>query len=231
MLDRRGHVALVSGANRGIGRAIAERLAADGWRVSLGVRDPSAMEKVEADALVAQYDAHDGEAPKRWVAATLERFGRIDAVVANAGILLPSSLPTVDPAAVDSMWRVNALAPLRLVEAAWESLVIAGSGRFVATASLSGKRVTGGNVGYAMSKFALVGLVQQVKRDGWPHGIRATAICPSYVATDMAAGADVAPAEMTQPEDLAALVSTILALPNSAAVTELIANWRFEAGF
>ncbi len=231
MLDRRGHVAMISGANRGIGRAIARRLAAEGWCLSLGLRRPEALAAPEAGALVQRYDAADAGSAADWTAATLARFGRIDAVVANAGILLPGALPGADAAAVEAMWRVNALGPLRLVQAAWEALKAGGSGRFVAIASLSGKRTTGPNVGYAMSKFALVGLANQVKRDGWPFGIRASALCPSYVATDMSAGASASAAEMTQPEDLAVLVATLLALPNSAAVAEVVVNWRLEAGF
>jgi len=231
MLERRGQVALISGANRGIGRAIAERLATDGWRLSLGLRRPDTLAALPGEVLAEAYDAADPAAPGRWVAGTLARYGRIDAVVANAGILRPSAIPSADPAEVEAMWRVNALGPLLLVQAAWEALKAGGAGRFVAIASLSGKRTTGPNVGYAMSKFALVGLANQVKRDGWPHGIRATAICPGYVATDMAAGAQAQPAQMTQPADLAELVATLLRLPNNAALGELLVNWRLEAGF
>ena len=231
MLDRQGHDAMISGANRGIGREIARRLAAEGWRLSLGLRRPEALAAAEEGALLQRYDATEAASAVAWTAATLARFGRIDAVVANAGVLLPSALPGADAAAVETMWRVNALAPLQLVQAAWEPLKASGSGRFVAIASLSGKRTTGPNVGYAMSKFALIGLANQVKRDGWPFGIRASALCPSYVATDMSAGASASAAEMTQPEDIATLVATLLALPNSASVAEVVVNWRLEAGF
>jgi NAD(P)-dependent dehydrogenase (short-subunit alcohol dehydrogenase family) len=232
VLDRQGQVVLISGANRGIGRAIAERLATDGWKLSLGLRRPdSPIPPLPAELLVQPYDAGDTAAAPRWVAATLARFGRIDAVVANAGIWLPARLADGDPAAVEAMWRVNAMAPLHLVRAAWEPLKASGAGRFLAVASLSGKRATGPNVGYAMSKFALVGLTQQVKRDGWEHGIRATALCPGFVATDMASTATPPRETLTQPEDLAELVATVLRLPNSAAVGELLVNWRMEAGF
>ena len=231
MLERRGHVALISGANRGIGRAIAERLAGEGWRLALGLRRPDSAAPLPGEVLVQPYDAAAAGGAPAWVAATLARWGRIDAVIANAGIWLPARLADGDPAAVEAMWQVNALAPLQLVQAAWEPLKASGAGRFLAVASLSGKRATGPNVGYAMSKFALVGLTQQVRRDGWEHGIRATALCPGFVATDMAATATAPRAPRTQPEDLAELVATLLRLPNSATVGELMVNWRLEAGF
>jgi NAD(P)-dependent dehydrogenase (short-subunit alcohol dehydrogenase family) len=82
-------VAMVSGANRGIGAAIATRLSAEGWSLSLGVRSPDAERDPPKghDMLVHGYDARDRGSERRWVDATAERFGRIDAVVANAGIL------------------------------------------------------------------------------------------------------------------------------------------------
>ena len=75
-------VAMISGASRGIGAAIAERLGATGWTLSLGMRSP----KPVGDALVHAYEAGSRDAEAEWVAATLARFGRIDALVCNAGI-------------------------------------------------------------------------------------------------------------------------------------------------
>ena len=75
----------------------------------------------------------------------------------------------------------------------------------------------------------MVALTHQLRRDGWESGIRATAICPSFVRSDMAEGiTSVPPETMTQPEDLAELVATILALPNTASVAELTVNWNYE---
>src|SRR5437773_12407270 len=91
------------------------------------------------------------------------------------------------------------------------------------------RRVRNANNGYAMSKFALVALTHSVRRLGWEHGIRATALCPGFVATDMSANASgVDCADMLGPEDLAELVACLLALPHNATIAELLVNMRYE---
>ena len=79
-----------------------------------------------------------------------------------------------------------------------------------------------------MSKFALMALSQTMLNVGWEDGIRVTALCPSWVNTEMASKALIAPAEMTQPEDVAELVLTLLQLPNTASVSELAVNCSLE---
>jgi NAD(P)-dependent dehydrogenase (short-subunit alcohol dehydrogenase family) len=112
-------------------------------------------------------------------------------------------------------------------------LVRSGRGRFILLASLSGKRVKTARAGiYSMSKFAALALAHAVRHPGWDHGIRATAICPGFVATDMAAAlSDRRPEEMTQPTDLAAIVAMLLDLPNSASVAEFPVNSVLEEFF
>jgi NAD(P)-dependent dehydrogenase (short-subunit alcohol dehydrogenase family) len=96
-------------------------------------------------------------------------------------------------------------------------------------ASLSGKRVANENLGYAMSKFAVVAMTQEIRRQGFEHGIRACAVCPGFVATDMTAGATWPREQMSRPEDVAELIATVLRLPNTATVGEIRVNCRFEA--
>jgi NADP-dependent 3-hydroxy acid dehydrogenase YdfG len=221
---------MISGASRGIGAAIARRLAAAGYRLSLGVRDPSRARIDQTDAcLVARYDAHERDAGRAWVAATLERYGRIDALINNAGIARMSTVEDEDEDVLDDLWLVNVKAPLRVIRAALPHLKASGAGRVVNVASLSGKRVRNANNGYAMTKFALVALTHSVRRLGWEHGVRATAVCPGFVATDLSVGVKgIERADMVQPEDLAELVACVLALPNNAAIAELLVNMRYE---
>ena len=225
-------VALVSGASRGIGRAVAEALAAEGWTLSLGLRDLTRAPAPEGlEPHLYAYEARDPRSAEAWVEAAMARFGRIDAVVANAGIMMSRSAVEAEDAEFDDLLEVNVKAPRRLVKAAWEPLKVAGRGRFVVVASLSGLRVASASSGlYATSKFAAVGLVHAVRQAGWAYGIRATAVCPGFVATDMAApltgGRD--PAELTQPEDLGRAVAFALSLPNTASIAELPINWNLE---
>lgn len=175
-----------------------------------------------------QPDAESLEAASGWVQATVQYFGRIDAVVNIAGINPRVTVEHGDEDKLDQMWRVNVKGPLRLVRAALPHLKSSGTGRVINLASLAGKRV-GTNVGYAMTKFALVALTHGIRQEFWNDGIRACAVCPGYVATDMTAHeTEVAAPDMTQPEDLAEIVETVLRLPNSASLSEILVNCRKE---
>lgn len=228
-----GRVAMISGATRGIGAEIADALRRDGHRLSLGVRDVAAARArfgAEGDDLVfVPYEATDPQAASRWVEATLARFGRIDVLVNNAGIASFVGLEDGDPDELDRLYAIDVKAPFLLIRAALPALKASGSGRVVNVASLSGKRVMGLNAGYQMMKHAMVALTHAVRRLGWEHGIRATALCPGFVATDLTAHVTDLPAEaMTDPKDLARLVATVVGLPNTAAVAELLVNCRYE---
>jgi NADP-dependent 3-hydroxy acid dehydrogenase YdfG len=220
---------MISGASRGIGAAIADRLAGAGWDLSLGMRRPAALTSAP-EALLHGYDSEVAGAEADWVAATLARFGRIDAIICNAGLMVPKSVIAATEAEMAAMFSVNVFAPQRLAKAAWAALAASGRGRVVVIASLSGKRVaSAGSGAYAMTKFAALGLTHALRHAGWDQGIRATAICPGFVATDMATAiTDVDPAVMTQPEDVARLVELALDLPNTASVPEIAVNRMIE---
>lgn len=228
MIPAEGRVVMVSGASRGIGLAVARALHAQGYALSLGARDPAAIPEIPG-ALTARYEAADRGSHAAWVEATLERHGRIDALVNNAGTSDRFSLEEGEEAALDALWAVNAKGPLFLTRACLPHLKRAGQGRVVNVASLSGVRVRNDDVAYAMTKFALMALTHATRRAGWEHGVRATALCPSFVATDLTAGVTkVTREEMIDPGDLAALVATAIALPNTAAMAEMLVNCRLE---
>ncbi len=220
---------MISGANRGIGLAVARELRRAGFDLSLGLRRPNDAPAEIGEEFLHAYEARDVDAARLWVDATVARFGRLDILVNNAGIAPFVGLEDGTEDALDELLEVNVKAPFRLIKAALPHLKTSGAGRVVNVASLSGKRVMGLNAGYQMSKHAVVALTHAVRRVGWEHGIRATALCPGYVSTDLTAGVmEVAPEDMTDPADLARLVATVVALPNNAAVAELLVNCRYE---
>jgi len=225
-------VALVSGASRGIGSAVAERLAANGWRLSLGMRDPDDAAGQFGDAQIQRHDAIQQD-ESAWVDAAQKRFGRIDAIVCCAGVMAPETVVSVDDETLDAMFEVNVKSPRRLVRVAWPNLQKAGEGRVVILASLSGKRVKSAASGaYAMTKHAAVALAHGVRQVGWDDGIRATAVCPGFVNTDMARAITDFPSEdMTRPDDVARIVQLALDLPNSASMAEIAVNCSREGSF
>ena len=228
--DRR--VVMVSGANRGIGAAIAKRLATDGHRLSLGARRLGELTRqapdIDPDRILLNYhEATDLDSARRWVEATVDRFGGIDVLVNSAGIVDRTGLESMDEEVLDEMWAVNVKGPLRLTRLALPYLRRSGSGRVINMASMSAKRVKGDALpGYSMTKYALLALSHALRQVGWDDGIRVTALCPGPVATDMM---DPDDETITQPEDLADLVATVIELPNTAAVSELLVNCRLEA--
>ncbi|MCX8997270.1 SDR family NAD(P)-dependent oxidoreductase [Rhizobiaceae bacterium BDR2-2] len=226
---------LISGGNRGIGAATARAFMEAGWSVSLGMRTPAMPDWARPEAVhVHAYDAVDPVAPDAWAAAAVERFGRIDAVVANAGISIRKTAVEATDAEFASLMDVNVNGPRRLVRACWAQLVACGSGRVVIVASLSGKRVKSAASGsYSVSKFAALGLSHAIRHAGFDKGVRATAVCPGFVATDMGLPlAASTPADaLTQPEDVASSIVHIVNLPNRASVSEFWVNCLLDDSY
>ncbi len=223
-------VALVSGASRGIGAAVAHHLAVGGWQLSLGMRKPEALDGIEeARCQLVTHDALQAD-ETAWVEQAMQRFGRIDALVCCAGIMIPETVVSIEEEALERMWQVNVASPRRLIKAAWEPLRAAGAGRVVVLASLSGKRAKSADSGaYAMTKHAAVAMTQGARLAGWEHGIRATAICPGFVATDMARAITNFPeAQMSQPDDIARMVAFALDAPATASPSEITVNCLAE---
>jgi len=235
---------LISGASRGIGRAIAERLLADGHRLSLGLRDRAALHGSPLDPNLAGCDAHgqprvqlhpynaeDPAAAATWVAASVSQFGAIDSVIHCAGVFsrVPLLFEAGQEQELQQLWDVNVMGPWWLTRSAWPHLAAHGSARVVVLVSMSGKRSKGRLAGYTASKFALMGLCQTMRNEGWEQGIRVSAICPSWVNTDMASAVNAMPKEaMSQPGDIASLTAQLLELPNSCVPFELAVSCNLE---
>lgn len=230
---------MISGASRGIGQAIAERLLRDGHQLSLGVRDPDGMRGTVLDVerwgadrlLIHPYEAQDPGSASAWVDATARWSGNFDTLIHCAGILRPTRLLFEDgeEADLNDLWQTNVMGPWWLTRAAWSFLSSSGQGRIQVLVSMSGKRCKGQMAGYPVSKFALMGLCQAMRNEGWQSGIRITAICPSWVNTAMARSVSaVEPLQMTQPEDIAALSSALLQLDNAAVPFEMAVNCALE---
>ncbi len=235
MLDPKGRVAMISGANRGIGLAIAKTLSDAGYKLSLGARKPDSIDTsaLAGEAITHEWQAQDAGTSSQWVEATRAHYGRIDALVMNAGVIFPADIETGSEDEMDTMWEVNFKGPLRLVRAALPALRDAGHGRVVNVVSLSGIRLMSeGSLGYSASKFASMALTHAIRQNGWDAGIRATAICPGLVDTDMVSHVQTPDGEFKiEAQTIADTTAYALALPDSASVAEIKVNSRLEAMF
>jgi NAD(P)-dependent dehydrogenase (short-subunit alcohol dehydrogenase family) len=235
LLSPEGRVVMISGASRGIGAAIAQRLIADGFSLSLGVRRPAEARgkfSMAQRLLVSHFDALEPASAQVWLDETVKRFGRLDTLINNAGIMKPLSFTAGDESVLDELWAVNVKAPFRLIRLALPLLAQAGNGRIINVASTDGKRYRDASVSiaYALSKQALVALSHAAKFAGWDSGVRVTALCPGAVETDLLKGLPgVTPAgKRISPATLAEIVALLLRLPSTASVAELVVNTRLE---
>jgi len=173
--------ALVTGAASGIGRAISERLVADGWWVLSVDREPDPDGPGEPFAA----DLATREGNRAAVDAAVERLGGLDAVVANAGFQHVSAVDEFDEDRWDALLAVLLTSPFLLARYAWPHLKESGDGRIVVVASVHGLVASPHKAGYVAAKHGAVGLVKTLALEGAPHGIRAVAICPGFVRTPL----------------------------------------------
>jgi 3-hydroxybutyrate dehydrogenase len=174
-------VALVSGAASGIGRAIAERLVTDDWRVLSVDLEPAADGPGEPFA--ADLTTRDGN--RSAVDAALERFGGMDALIPNAGFQHVSPVEEFDEDRWDALVALLLTSPFLLARYAWPALRASRDGRIVVVASVHGLVASPYKAGYVSAKHGVLGLVKTLALEGAPVGIRASAVCPGYVRTPL----------------------------------------------
>ena len=179
-----GKVAVVTGASRGIGAAIARSLSAHG--VELGLASRSGDDLGLEGAFAQPCDVRDRAQVQALVDGTAERFGRLDIVVANAGVGAYGPLVDLRPDLCDEMIDVNVKGVIYAAAAAVPHLIAAGGGDLVSVASEAGRRGLPNEAVYCASKFAQVGFTRALDHELRPHGIRCTNVCPGGVATDFA---------------------------------------------
>ena len=163
--------ALVTGAAGGIGSAIVSRLEADGWNV-LGV------DLADADLTIR-------EGNRAVVELALERFGRLDAIVPNAGFQHVAPVAEFPEDTWDALVAILLTSPFLLAKYAWEALTASGDGRIVVIASAHSLVASPFKAGYVSAKHGVLGLVKALAVEGGPAGIQASAVCPGFVRTPL----------------------------------------------
>ncbi|HXT32817.1 MAG TPA: 3-oxoacyl-ACP reductase FabG [Vicinamibacterales bacterium] len=234
MIDLTGRIALVTGASRGIGRAIATRLAAQGATVVAAARAQNAADTVSAitssggKAEVASADVSDAAAVDALVGGTLERHGRIDILVNNAGIAKDQLMLRMKRDDWDQVIATNLTAAFALTQAVLKPMIRQKGGRIVCISSVVGQSGNAGQANYAASKAGLIGFAKAVAQEVASRNITVNVVAPGLIETDMTRAitdnaredwaARIPLKRLGTPEDIAAAVC-FLASDEAAYIT------------
>jgi short-subunit dehydrogenase len=215
--------ALVTGGSAGIGFALARMLRDEGHELTLVARRPEplaeAARELGAEAVAA--NLADAEECTRVVKAHTERFGGMDVLVNSAGIGIGGQFADQTTKAIGLQVDVNLRATLIVTREALPHLRET-RGHVITLASIAGTIPTPGLAVYGATKAALIGFTNSLNREEADHGIRATAICPAFVATKMTDWTGIPAEEMIQVEDVAELVRTIIRLSPRARIPQVV---------
>jgi len=234
MFSLKGKVALVTGGSRGIGRAVCEALAKQGAHVVVCYVRGEAQAKAVAEAIgeaggsaeIAGFDVADMDAAYNAVAEVAKRHGRLDILVANAGISIDGLLLKLKEEDLDRLLAVNVKGALACARAAVRTMMRKRSGRLVFLSSVVGEMGNAGQSGYAATKAALLGVTRSLAREYASRNITVNAVAPGFVETDMTGALSAAVREQLLTGVPLARIGT--AEEVAAAVTFLCAD---EAGY
>jgi 3-oxoacyl-[acyl-carrier protein] reductase len=190
-IDLTGRVAIVTGASRGIGRAVAVSLASAGAQVVAAARAGNAQGTADAiaaaggNALAASVDVTDGTSVQGMVDGALERFGRIDILVNNAGITKDQLMLRMKRDDWDAVLATNLTGAFTCTQAVLKTMVRQRNGRIISISSVVGQTGNAGQANYAASKAGLIGFSKSLAREVASRAITVNVVAPGFVETDM----------------------------------------------
>jgi 3-oxoacyl-[acyl-carrier protein] reductase len=225
-----GKNALVTGAGKGIGRAVAIALAQEGVNVALLARTESQLrevareiEKLGVKAVVVTADVADRASVEAAVGQALEALGTLDILINNAGIGTFAKLVDMDPAEWENIIQVNLMGTYYATRAVLPQMIARETGDIINIASTAGQRGAATTSAYSASKFAILGLTESLMQEVRKNNIRVSALTPSTVATELAINnklTDGNPEKVMQPEDLAEFIVAQLKLNRRIFIKE-----------
>jgi len=222
MESLKGKNAIITGAGKGIGRAIAIALAEEGVNIGLVARTEADLQKVAAELVqygvktaIATADVTDINAVNAAIATLKSALGAVDILINNAGIAAFGSFMELEPAKWEEIVKVNLFGPYYVTRAVLPEMIERKTGDIINVSSTAGKNGAAVTSAYSASKFGLIGMSESLMQEARKHNIRVSTLVPSTVSTDMAKDlklTDGNPDRVMQPEDFAELVVAQLKL-------------------
>ncbi len=246
MTDLQGRVALITGGSSGIGAAIGTALGGRGVRVVLGARRLDAVERVAAaitsgggEALAVECDVRDPEQVRALIAATTERFGGLDILVANAGLGYRAPIVDGDIERWKVMLDTNVYGVLLTLKYGVPPILARGGGDVFLLSSTAGEVVSEGSAAYSATKFAVNAIGEALRREVTRQHVRVTLLAPGAVVSGFQEVAGYAPDQIDrwmqgqppmQPEDVAQAVLAALDLPAHMAINHMLMRPTGQVG-
>ena len=223
-----GKIALITGASRGIGFAIARRLGRMGARMSICGRDQAKLDQSASslrgegiETLAVQADVARGDQISSLVQKTQQEFGPIDILVNNAGIGMFGPFHEFGEADWNTVLDTNLKSVFLVSRAVAPEMIRRQTGHIINISSLAGKNTFADGAIYCASKWGLLGLSGSMAEDLRGHGIRVSAICPGSVATEFAGQGGKDPSKFLQPDDIAHAVAALVTQAPGSFISEV----------
>jgi NAD(P)-dependent dehydrogenase (short-subunit alcohol dehydrogenase family) len=222
---------VISGASKGIGRAIAFRFAKAGYRIAISARDEEALLSIreellsaypELDVLAMVADMSKKEEVQSFASVVLEQFGSIDILVNNAGIFLPGSIHEEAEGNLEKMIDTNLYSAYHLSRALLPSMKLRGGGDIFNICSIASIMAYSNGGSYAISKFALLGFSKCLREEMKPHGVRVCAVLPGATLTDSWSGVEIPEERFMPPEDIAEMIFATSQLSRRTVVEDIL---------
>ncbi|SHL89893.1 NADP-dependent 3-hydroxy acid dehydrogenase YdfG [Chitinophaga jiangningensis] len=223
--------AVITGASKGIGRAVAERLAKEGFNIAICARNAAALAEAKAaiqaqnsavTVLAEQVDMGDKAQVLRFAETVKNAFGQVDILVNNAGIFTPGSLYEEAEGLLEQLMAVNLYSAYHLTRALLPEMMQLRKGHIFNLCSVASHKAYANGGSYSITKHALLGFSRNLREEMKPYGVRVTSISPGATLTASWDGFEAPPDRMMPPEDIATVVWTAFTLAKQTVVEDIV---------
>jgi short-subunit dehydrogenase len=222
--------AVITGASKGIGFSVAQRLAEAGFSLFIVGRDNNRLAEAKSQLLLSgapevhafSGDLSQSDVAKDCVAAIVNTWGSITVLVNNAGVFLPGTMMEEDEGQFETLMATNMNSAYHITKVLWPLLKLSKRAHVFNMCSIASITAYAAGGSYSVSKFAMLGFSKSLRLEGMPYGVRVTAILPGATLTDSWAGVDLPPSRFMKPEDVANALYLAFLINENTVMEEVV---------